>query len=410
MMGGVNVATYRWRQARCYLKHRTACPHTGRYHRQPGSRAVVATVDTASLTARSIDPLTGLRFVAAIWVLQYHFSDTVAEAVPQLGGIRTLASGGYVGVDLFFVLSGFIIAHVYLHVPDIHRPRGAARYLWLRLARFYPVHLLTLGVIAFLLALEHVTQQDWVPQDGPYTPVTFARNLLLVHAWGSSFAWNGPAWSISAEWFAYLMFPLLAFVLLRVSRWLLAVGAVFAIPAGLAMMTVLVGGFLHFESGPPILRIAGSLVAGCCVYRLYEAAPSVSRRWSGVALASTALMILVATVLAAQGWNAMLAAPLIPLVIYSLARGQGGFASLLATPTMLLWGAVSYSLYMTHLIVLNCVRAIVGGMPTGVAGVAVAVLVIALSLAVAYCTYHWVEEPCRRAMRARSPVRVGGGR
>lgn len=249
------------------MQRAAACLWQYASSRHPGGPL---TVRAASDRAAAIQPLTGLRFLAAAWVLLYHYADTLVGLVPSLGMIRPVAAAGYVGVDLFFVLSGFIISHVYLHQPGIASWSGARRYLLLRLARFYPVHLLTLLIIAGLLTLERGTPQNWVPQEGVYTPVTFVRNLLLAHGWGNSFAWNGPAWSISAEWFAYLVFPLATVVLLRLSPGMLGFGAALSVPAGLALMAVLVPGFLHLESGPPILRIAGAFAAGCFIYRLYE--------------------------------------------------------------------------------------------------------------------------------------------
>ena len=78
--------------------------------------------------------LTGLRGVAALWVLWYHACD--AARTPQFG------FGGYLGVDIFFVLSGFVLAYNYAGVRLTY-----AGFLWKRLARIYPVNLVTLAAV-----------------------------------------------------------------------------------------------------------------------------------------------------------------------------------------------------------------------------------------------------------------------
>ena len=121
---------------------------------------------------------------------------------------------GYLGVELFFTLSGFILCHVYLDsVAD-----GGFRYfgfLWARLARIYPLHLATLaGVGVMALAAQAAGRTI---EASVLSWSSLPANLLLVHAWGFApvAGWNHPSWSISAEWFAYLTFPLFAWSALK---------------------------------------------------------------------------------------------------------------------------------------------------------------------------------------------------
>ncbi len=125
--------------------------------------------------------------------------------------------------------------------------------------------------------------------------------------------------------------------------------------------------------------------------------------WGRIALSSLVATVGLGSVLAFAGYNAMLVTPLMPLVIYSLARGAGAFPRFLSTPTMLLWGAVSYSLYMTHLIVLNAIAALMPSATSGLDGVLACIALLVCSLGTAHLTYRWVEEPARTFMRARSP-------
>ncbi len=87
---------------------------------------------------QNLKPLTAMRFFAAMWVVAYHFT-------PSLGlGMPALVGKGYLGVELFFVLSGFILSHVYMEAFGDRRFRYPD-FLWARLARIFPVHLVTLA-------------------------------------------------------------------------------------------------------------------------------------------------------------------------------------------------------------------------------------------------------------------------
>jgi len=168
--------------------------------------------------AANIRPLTSLRFFAALWVVLFHYWPKL-----DVAGTPALVEKGYLGVELFFVLSGFILCHVYLSAFGEGRFRYGS-FLWNRLARVYPLHLATLagmivlGVAAGLAGIgidAGILRWDALP-----------ANLLMVQAWGfaPAAAFNHPSWSISAEWFAYLTFPVFAFAAwrMRARPWLYA--------------------------------------------------------------------------------------------------------------------------------------------------------------------------------------------
>jgi peptidoglycan/LPS O-acetylase OafA/YrhL len=112
---------------------------------------------------------------------------------------------GYLAVDFVFVLSRFILAYVYASEFDA----GAGRYrrfLSLRLARIYPVHLLMLSLAIVVVLSVTGFASDAILRN---TPRTIGSNLLLIHSWGidGQLSWKFVSWSISAEWFAYLGVP-----------------------------------------------------------------------------------------------------------------------------------------------------------------------------------------------------------
>ena len=151
---------------------------------------------------REIKSLTGLRGYAALWVClhHYHYGDYSGE----LSYYLKLAKQGSWGVIIFFVLSGFIMAYVYQSwFRDGLNRREYSHFMFIRFARVYPLHLLTLLLWLGFCVIGFIgyNQND--------TAYTFVLNLLLLHAWGftDAISWNQPSWSISTELFCYLVFP-----------------------------------------------------------------------------------------------------------------------------------------------------------------------------------------------------------
>ena len=126
-------------------------------------------------------------------------------------------------MDLFFILSGFVLTWNYL---DRMGPSWSARanlhFLWLRLSRVWPIYLVTMGLAAaWIIFTLHVGTVP-SPNVDKLTAVSFVRQLLMVQLWFAPFfddtSWDGPAWSISAEWLAYLLFGLLVLLVFRIAR------------------------------------------------------------------------------------------------------------------------------------------------------------------------------------------------
>jgi hypothetical protein len=180
---------------------------------------------------REIVSLTILRAFAAWWVVIYHFK----RMSPFTDGLDVFAlRSGWIGVDVFFVLSGFVLAYVY--GPEIESQNFEFwQFLVKRFARIYPAHLFTLALMLAMIAATVIIHartslaSELSPDPSSnYDPMrTVLAQLLLIHAWGIDKIghFNAPSWSISAEWFAYLIFPVIAPALLRLSpRRALAVG------------------------------------------------------------------------------------------------------------------------------------------------------------------------------------------
>ena len=347
-------------------------------------------------TPPDLRSLTTLRFLAALWVVLF-------SAWPHLdvGFVPVAVTRGYLGVEVFFVLSGFILSHVYLEAAGRGREGGFSYrgFLWARIARVYPLHLVTLaGMIGLGVA---ATVAGLTVSDSLLDWRSLPAHLSLTHAWGlaSSAAFNHPSWSISAEWFAYLTFPAFAFVAWRMrERPVLATVATAA--AGLALYAAFepLAGFslteATFRWGA--LRIVPCFALGCALYLIHRRAPV--RRAGLIALICGAGLLLSASL---GLWD-----PVVVLFAGGLILGLGGMdnarAGALASKPGVYLGEISYSIYMVCAPVLLLgvnVAARLTGADDKRLHVIVWLAVLAAIPVAAAATYHLVERPARKALR-----------
>jgi peptidoglycan/LPS O-acetylase OafA/YrhL len=290
--------------------------------------------------AQNIRPLTSLRFFAAFWVVLFHYWPKLDVSFTPM-----LIQKGYLGVELFFILSGFILCHVYRTSVEEGRFRYGA-FLWNRLARVYPLHLATLiGMIVLGVA---ATAAGLAIDKNILSWESLPANLFLVQAWGlaPTAAFNHPSWSISAEWFAYLSFPLFAGGALALKdRPIVAVAGAAAFLAGLYFAFQKLAGFpltqATFQWGA--LRIVPCFALGCALHALWRARPSQNRL---AALIGSACAL--AAVLATAGFGAPDALIVISLgaLLFFLARTAQAGGEVLSQSPLVYLGEISYSSYM----------------------------------------------------------------
>ncbi len=393
-----------------------------------------------------IRQLTGIRFVAAAWVLLYHLQGPLAViGVLSLPVLPEVLRVGRLGVDLFFALSGFILTHTYLtRLGPAIRARGTLQFWWLRLARIYPVHLVMLVVAGVAVVLQarvtgEALDRDWL------NPWDFVKNLLLIQEWGSDpqRGWNFVAWSLSMEWLAYLLFPLLVIVLFwmhrRLPTWLL-VAAWIAVMAPLVSYALSTSDAYYTDNWGSTYRILTEFTAGAITYlivrRMFTEEGPAPRtvRIANVASYLLPLLVIAGAVFLGNWGPAQPGGPvidgdreplppyfhltLVPLLILwigALAVAQGGMARALATRIAILGGFVSYSLYMTHLIVFGLWRAGLRafGIESGLLYTLSVLALVAGCFLVAYAMWRWIEEPARKWMRGligtrREPTEEAG--
>ncbi len=185
--------------------------------------------------AGDIPGLTGIRGILALWVVMYHFWPDVLALFPSCSVLTPMIGKGHFAVPAFFMLSGVVLAHNYRHLGRTLEHRSVIGFLVKRLARIYPVHFVSLMIVLSMVVVSR--SRGWSIAESGYTPRDFVLNLFLVHTWVPHFTlnWNYPSWSISSEWFAYLLFIPLMFLCYRITVhtvWVvlvISIGCTFAI-------------------------------------------------------------------------------------------------------------------------------------------------------------------------------------
>jgi peptidoglycan/LPS O-acetylase OafA/YrhL len=356
-----------------------------------------------------VPSLTGIRALAALLVLGLHTTPIIFGSYPR--GLVFL-SRGYLGVDFFFLLSGFIITHVYLWPLSTPTLASVRVFLWHRIIRLYPVHLVMLAILVAMVGTVTLTLRP-VHTERMWRFGDLVWHLLLMHAWGAteSASWNLPSWSISAEWFAYLLFPGLAPLLARIGSGRLALGLAASALLGTATSFTLKPWNLSgsWVGAPALVRVGGEFLCGAALCRAVVAmtgrrVPARAGDWLG--LGAFALFLLGA----ARGMPDFALVALLALTVAGAATARGVLALVLGSFPLRWLGETSYSLYMTHFMVLSVIDHPILGLHiprwpwllrlvafAGVAGVC---------LLAAAIMYRVIERPLRLRLRDRAGLLV----
>lgn len=304
-----------------------------------------AAVQDRSQPAR-FEALDGWRGICALLVVLFHAP--VAGIVHETAFFRH----GYLFVDFFFVLSGFVIAHAFY--DRLRGEQNFGRFFGLRLFRVYPLHLFMLALFVAFECLMLMTKGPSEAFVGGNSVVALAHNLLMSHSLGTvdTLGWNYPSWSISAELLAYGLFALLV---IRAPRAMLPLMTV-TIVAGLVVIA-LVEGTMDTTVRFGWLRCLAGFSLGA-VLRLViwpRAGGRVAVGGTAWTLAELACVLLVAVFVSELGGSVLsVAAPLVfAFAIYVFGHEGGALSRLLKAGPIAFLGAISYSVYMTHAFIIS---------------------------------------------------------
>lgn len=372
----------------------------------------------------SLKALTGVRFLAALHVVAFHYFPR--EGTPEW--FQRLLECGPSSVTLFFILSGFILAYSYLGAGETVRVEPRA--FWAaRFARVYPVYVLGLVLMTPPLLDFLVRAAGGFTQEVLWKfSTTGAAVFSLTQAWAPPVAcvWNCPGWSLSVEAFFYLLFPLLCVPVVRAGQrglWASA-AAMLGVTAAASVVWLLVDQWIAGSPAPlvgpeawkqvaaynPLLRLPQFLL-GVVLGRLFSQRIHVGQGLGPAAssqalvAAGACLAIFVAPWAGpALAFKELALMPAFALLVWGLADGRGVLARVLEQPWAVRLGEASYALYILHPPMGFYVRLLDHRLGPGLAASsprAFFAVYIALSLFVSLATFFWLEEPARRWLRAR---------
>ena len=364
-----------------------------------------ASVGRSPARFRALD---GLRGAAALLVAFYHI------AWPHHFSGANFLKNGYLAVDLFFILSGLVIASNYSN--RIRNVRDTTAFICLRFFRLYPLHIAVLCFFFVLEVAKLIVESTFgiVPENPPFTGGesygALAANILLIHGLHvtSMPTWNGPSWTISCEFAAYLLFGAVTVVGLTRTKAFNVVAFIVAVATYIVMALDRQTLDIAYDWG--ILRCIAGFTLGMLVCRvLGEKMLKQFRRYLGVVEIVIVICMLLAMGLA-SGWAVVLVIPFFVSVIALLQSDRGPVAKFMITRPIQFLGRISYSIYMVHSVLIVILFILLKRMlPSSIdplsgeriihmnlwLGDLLAVCVLAAVLALAATTFAYVEEPAR---------------
>ena len=366
------------------------------------------------------------RGIAACLVALFHL-----DAYSHLYDVPFLRNS-WLFVDFFFVLSGFVIAANYQQ--RLLEGFGVGRFLFLRLGRLYPLHFAMLALFVGC-ALLKVLGKTLVPALASINPIapfstpqeapdTILANLLLIHSLHlyDFLTWNVPSWSISTEFYTYVVFAV-CLIGLRKHAW---IALLLAMIGGPVLIVTLSKQNMHTESDWGIIRCFYGFAAGVLCWSVYRRWNGAFRKWlSGNTAEWCSIGFMFAFVSVSGNTLLSVAAPYVfGLVVFVFAFEAGTASAILGLRPLVFLGTLSYSIYMTHVFIgerlFNAGSALaklwhvdpfthreINGHDFYFLGTRlwhgdmVYLVYLAMVIAVSYFTYRWIERPAREWVRNR---------
>ena len=294
-----------------------------------------------------IKALTSLRGLAAMAVVLQHFSATAQ--LNASGWIPSIVPHGYMAVDFFFVLSGFIMSYTYLAEFETLGLKAYGPFLWKRVARIFPLGIAVTTILLLLGAVTSFWSMQWLfineAARAEGLGLAVVINLLHLQGFFNGFNLNDPSWSISVELGAYLLFPALLFLVFHTRPMVTAVFIALGMLVMFKIASLSPGYGLGARWAPLDLgRCIAEFSFGMLVYRTYAGSSSWRRigadRWTWLIV-----MLGVASFLARVD---LLAAAVFPLVVLAFALNRGMPSRLLSTQIPYYLGTISFSIYLMH--------------------------------------------------------------
>jgi len=345
-----------------------------------------------------VAPLTSIRGLAAWWVAIYHFREYLPTAPDSW--IIAVAARGFYAVDLFFILSGFVLQLNYSRL--FWSPNITSLYTFsiARFARVYPLHLFMMLVFLINPVMITLFSRHGLGQmDSRYNPIDYILSLLLIQNWGfrNFETWNIPSWSISTEFAAYILFPMASYLILRrVRSSAIAILMIILLTGTISIVfwgygAVSLGNNIS-ELGLPrcVLEFLAGMVL-CSFFQSHGPPKGQVRFLGGAAVILT--LCFVGPVPDYVGVPAAFVS-----IVFGLTCPTGPLSNLLSCRPLLYLGEISYTTYMVHYFIKDWVKFLL--VRDGVPEWLVFSTFIVVTFAASAALYKWVELPWRSRLRA----------
>jgi peptidoglycan/LPS O-acetylase OafA/YrhL len=336
---------------------------------------------------RSLANIEGLRLIASVLIVANHYFQY----------LHFPTHGLQLAVDLFFVISGIVIAMMYQE--RILCFASYSRFVRKRIARLYPLHLATL---LFYVAVGYLITAGYATPESveKYNSSQIVPNLLMIHAWSpfGVISYNYVSWSISAEFFVYLCFPLVLLAITRSFRG----GILVCVTMLLVAMAI-----SQWAIGTPLpelnwrlgaLRAIPSFSFGVWLWANRDRLSRITilRNFAGLATLIGTLCLL--GLIAFNASDYPMLACIYAIVVGAFISDVTGGSTFASWSPISSRGYLTYSIYMIHTVVATIVISFIFPKLAGRSLAAVLAAVIcsaALTYGAAYLSYWYFETPLR---------------
>ncbi|GAB2816537.1 acyltransferase family protein [Ferruginibacter profundus] len=359
-------------------------------------------------SATSISSLTPLRGIAALGVAAFHFQIYFIRFVAKEQSM--FIDKGYLMVDLFFIMSGFLIMHVYK--DEFAQKISAAafkKFMLARFARIYPLHFFTLIIFLGVFYL------GYLDVEGRYDQHAILSNLFLLHSFpvNKELTWNVPSWSISAEWWTYMLFPFFCLLLCKSRK-----PGIVIMLSGIVLLYTAILYFIprhgadepgynlghnldvNFDYG--FLRSIAGFMTGMLLYLLYSISRVRKMFSSDMLCGSYVALLLFAMHI---GMEDIFFVPAYAILILLLTCNTGKISAGFNNRLFTFLGDISYSVYLIHFLLIIFIKMVAyklgyhfnpGILFPFLQGAAFCLLYLLTLVGISAVSYRLLEKPCRK--------------
>jgi len=372
-----------------------------------------------------LSSLTSLRGIAALLVILLHVNFFCFALAPWDSPFDLFIQKGYLWVDFFFLLSGFIMMHVYSESFGESIRKNFKQFMRSRFARIYPLHLFSfLCMVAFFFWYRANFTLYPADYTNTFNVQTIWTNLLLLHSMGlnGNLSWNSASWSISVEWWMYVVFPFLLIPFRKLTDWK-KIFIFFGVISGYFFIIYYLYPLSAAASGAPSSSIKDTLdvtynygfvrcffgfLFGMLLYELYRVGWGRKYLNKNITWLLTMAIVVIVMTFSMPDFIPIIA---FSAIILASVYTEGIGKKLLNLKPLVYLGDISYSLYLMHLpimfFLLNYLRVkkfpeVQLENPSWQTAWLYTLVYLAIVIFVSTLTYYFIEVPMRQKLNQSS--------